>query len=82
MIFAVLFLINAAISIEFYQFMKVRNKVNVRTAQQYAQGLEQFSKSQSEKVQTADLSSFYVEVAEDFLPKPLVLTILLDCKTV
>ena len=32
------------------QFMKVRNKINVRTAQQYAQSLEQFSKSQSEKV--------------------------------
>ena len=32
------------------QFMKVRNKINIRTAQQYAQSLEQFSKSQSEKV--------------------------------
>lgn len=28
-----------------------------------------------------DLSTFYVEVRENFLPEPLILTILLDCKT-
>lgn len=28
-----------------------------------------------------DLSTFYVEIKEDFLPEPLILTILLDCKT-
>ena len=27
------------------------------------------------------LSTFYVEIREDFLPEPLILTILLDCKT-
>jgi len=28
-----------------------------------------------------ELSTFYVEIREDFLPEPLILTILLDCKT-
>ena len=27
------------------------------------------------------MSTFYVEIREDFLPEPLILTILLDCKT-
>jgi hypothetical protein len=26
------------------------------------------------------LSTFYIELKEDFLPEPLILTILLDCK--
>ena len=28
-----------------------------------------------------DASTFYVEIKEDFLPEPLILTILLDSKT-
>ena len=28
-----------------------------------------------------DLSTFFVEIRETFLPEPLILTILLDCKT-
>ena len=28
-----------------------------------------------------ELSTFYVEIRESFLPEPLILTILLDCKT-
>ena len=28
-----------------------------------------------------ELSTFYVEIRENFLPEPLILTILLDCKT-
>jgi len=34
-----------------------------------------------EGVQKSDLSSFYVEIFVDFLPEPLILTILLDSKT-
>lgn len=28
-----------------------------------------------------DLSSFYIEIREEFLPEPLIITILLDSKT-
>jgi hypothetical protein len=33
------------------------------------------------KTQSRTLSSFYVELQEDFLPEPLILTVLLDSKT-
>lgn len=32
-------------------------------------------------VQKKNLSSFYVEIIQDWLPEHLVLTVLLDCKT-
>lgn len=40
-----------------------------------------FERSQSEKAEKRDLSSFFVEIFADFLPEPLILTILLDSKT-
>jgi len=40
-----------------------------------------FEELQSQKVQKRDLSSFFVEIFVDFLPEPLILTILLDSKT-
>jgi hypothetical protein len=66
---------------ETVEFMKMRNKINTKSALTYLKGHELFKRHQlisSKK----DLSSFYVEIKEDFLPEPLILTVLLDCKTV
>jgi len=41
-----------------------------------------FENSQNKKVERQpDISSFFVELKVDFLPEPLILTILLDSKT-
>ena len=40
-----------------------------------------FENSQAKKVVKPDISSFFVELSLDFLPEPLILTILLDSKT-
>lgn len=40
-----------------------------------------FEDSQASKVLKSDISSFFVELSVDFLPEPLILTILLDSKT-
>lgn len=61
-------------------FMKTRNKINTRTAQLYLKSHQHFVKTES-KSSKKDLSSFYVEIFEDFLPEPLVLTILMDAPT-
>lgn len=39
-----------------------------------------FTKSQT-NIEKKNLSSFYVEINQNYLPEPLILTILLDCKT-
>ena len=62
-------------------FMKLRNRINIRTAQQYKKSHALFEDSQNEKALKRDLSSFFVEIMVDFLPEPLILTILLDSKT-
>ena len=62
-------------------FMKTRNRINMKTAQQYLQSHQMFENSQAKKVQKPNVSSFFVELFVDFLPEPLILTILLDSKT-
>jgi len=32
------------------------------------------------KAPKKNLSSFYIEISESFLPEPLILTVLIDCK--
>lgn len=53
----------------------------MKTAQQYLQSHQMFENSQAKKVQKPNVSSFFVELFVDFLPEPLILTILLDSKT-
>jgi hypothetical protein len=62
------------------EFMKMRNKINVKAAQTYLKSHEHFKHFQK-SAQVKDLSTFFVEIREDFLPEPLVITILLDSKT-
>ena len=63
-------------------FMKTRNRINLKTAQQYLLSHEMFESSSQEQRNTlSDISSFFVELSVDFLPEPLILTILLDSKT-
>ena len=45
------------------------------------QSHEMFENSQAKKEFRPDISSFFVELFVDFLPEPLILTILLDSKT-
>jgi len=59
-------------------FMKVRNKISVQTAQTYLRSHEVFTQIQERAASKKSLSSFFVEVREDFLPEPLILTVLLD----
>lgn len=59
----------------------MRNKINVKAAQHYMKGHELFKIHQKRGLHQRELSSFYVEIRESFLPEPLILTILLDCKT-
>ncbi len=66
---------------EVVEFMKMRNKINAKAAQHYLNGHELFKLHQKRSPQRRELSSFYVELKESFLPEPLILTILLDCKT-
>jgi hypothetical protein len=67
---------------EVVEFMKMRNRINVKAAQHYIKGHEMFKIRQKKSPQyMRELSTFYVEIREDFLPEPLILTILLDCKT-
>ena len=62
--------------------MKMRNRINVKSAQYYLKGHGMFKIRQKKSPQyMRELSTFYVEIREDFLPEPLILTILLDCKT-
>lgn len=65
---------------EAVEFMKRRNRINVKTAQMYIQSRELFTKYQKSS-EKRNLSTFYIEIKEDFLPEPLILTILLDCRT-
>jgi len=62
------------------EFMKMRNKINVKAAQTYLKSHEHFKNFQK-SLQVKDLSTFYVEIREEFLPEPLIITILLDSKT-
>lgn len=62
-------------------FMKTRNRINIKTAQQYMQSHKMFENSQAKREIRPDISSFFVELFVDFLPEPLILTILLDSKT-
>jgi hypothetical protein len=68
---------------EVVEFMKMRSKINVKAAQHYLKGHELFKLNQkrSPSSHIRDLSTFYVELKESFLPEPLILTILLDCKS-
>lgn len=62
-------------------FMKTRNKINQKTALQYLDSHKLFkSKQDQSTTQTIELSSLYVEIHEQFLPEPLVLTILMETK--
>ena len=61
-------------------FMKVRNRIHEKAAMMYLRSHQMYRKSQT-SLQKKSLSSFYVEINQDFLPEPLILTILLDCKT-
>jgi hydroxymethylglutaryl-CoA synthase len=70
-------LINDAVT-----FMKVRNRINEKAAMMYLKSHQMFLKSSLNNLdKKKKLSSFYVEIQQDFLPEPLILTILLDCKT-
>ena len=60
-------------------FMKVRNRITEQAAQMYLRGHKMFVKSET-SLKKKSLSSFYLEIKLDFLPEPLILTILLDCK--
>ena len=44
------------------------------------QGHEMFQINQKAS-KVRELSTFYIEIREDFLPEPLIITILLDAKT-
>jgi len=68
-------LINDAVN-----FMKARNMITERAAAMYLKSHRMYSKSQT-KLHKKDLSSFYVEIKVDFLPEPLILTVLLDSHT-
>lgn len=70
-------LINDAVN-----FMKVRNRINEKSAEMYLRSHQMYTKNQSTKsgIRKKSLSSFYVELQTDFLPEPLILTVLLDCK--
>jgi hypothetical protein len=59
-------------------FMKVRNRITEKSALMYLTSHQMFCKSQT-SVQRKNLSSFYVEINQ--MGEPLILTILLDCKT-
>jgi hypothetical protein len=61
----------------------MRNKINVKSAQHYLKGHELFKlhSKRGSPLQRREISTFYVEIRESFLPEPLILTILLDCKT-
>lgn len=63
--------------------MKMRNRINVKAAQHYMNGHQLFVKHQTRypAQNLRELSTFYVEIRESFLPEPLIQTILLDCKT-
>jgi len=68
---------------EVVEFMKMRNQINTKAAQLYMKSKDLFKMNQTRsKTQQRELSSFYVEIKKDsLLPEPLLLTILLDCKT-
>ena len=61
-------------------FMKVRNRITEKAAMMYLRGHQMYVKSQT-GLRKKSLSSFYVEIKQDYLPEPLILTILLDCRT-
>ena len=61
-------------------FMKVRNRINEKAALQYLKSHKMYTKSQIH-TQKKNLCSFYVEIQQNYLPEPLILTILLDCNT-
>ena len=59
--------------------MKMRNRISIKAAQTYLKGHEHF-KNFSKTSQARDLSTLYIEIKEDFLPEPLIITIILDPK--
>lgn len=61
------------------QFMKVRNRINEKSALIYFKSHQMYMKSKKRQ-HKKNLSSFYIEINEKFLPEPLILTVLLDCK--
>jgi hypothetical protein len=62
--------------------MKARNRINAQTAQQYIKGHQMFqSQLRLSKMHSKTLSSFYVEIQEEYLPEPLILTVLLDSRS-
>lgn len=62
-------------------FMKTRNRIDLKTAKQFLKSHQMFEDSLAKKEMRRDISSFFVELYVDFLPEPLILTILLDSKT-
>lgn len=62
-------------------FMKTRNRINTKTAQQYLQSHSNFQLKQDKLTVKKELSSLFVEIHEKFLPEPLVLTILMESKS-
>ena len=61
-------------------FMKVRNRINEKSAEVYLASREVFEKSKSRTKTRGPLSSFYVELRPSHLSEPLILTVLLDGK--
>lgn len=59
--------------------MKTRNRINVKTAQQYLQSHQKFTASQARAIQQ-EPNSFYLEINAKFLPETLILTVLMDSK--
>lgn len=68
-------LINDAVN-----FMKVRNMITEKAASMYLKSHRMYSKSKTTS-HKKNLSSFYVEITQQFLPEPLILTILLESTT-
>jgi len=60
--------------------MKARNKINTRAAEQYLKSHDLYQQNQQRARINPELSSFYIEIYEDFLPEPLIITVLLDSK--
>jgi hypothetical protein len=62
-------------------FMKVRNRINEKSAEMYLASHQVFERSKARSKRRGPLSSFYVELRPSHLSEPLILTVLLESKS-